>query len=78
MGVSVSAKASGNTSRITLLDDQGDITYVGKAAPSSATSAPVWQVFRLQEVGSIFAVEFADGNDRFDNIWDDRASLSYS
>ena len=61
-----------------LLDEQGAITYVGKAAPNTQTSAPAWQIRRIQTVGSLVSVEYADGNNRFDKIWDDRASLSYS
>jgi hypothetical protein len=64
-------------STITLLDDLGTTQYVGKAAPRSSTAAPVWQIQRLQTTGTILAVQFADGNTNFDNVWDARASLSY-
>lgn len=55
------------------------ISYVGKAATSSATSAAVWQVSRLTSDGAGGVVlEYADGNASYDNIWDNRASLSYA
>lgn len=54
------------------------VTYIGDANPGTATSAAEWRIRRLTEVGDDVTVEWADGNDTFDNIWDDRASLSYS
>jgi hypothetical protein len=63
-----------------LLDDTeaGGISYVGEALPGAATSAASWRVKRLTETGPDVAVQWADGNGNFDNVWDDRASLSYS
>lgn len=56
-----------------------EITYRGDALPGSATSAASWRVqqMTMQSDGDI-AILFADGNDNFDNIWDNRLSLSYS
>lgn len=55
------------------------ISYVGYAAPGTATSAAAWQIKRLTTAadGGI-DVEVADGNLNFDNVWDNRASLTYS
>lgn len=62
----------------TLLDEaSSSITYVGKAVPASATSAAVWQISKLTTSAGDLSVEYADGGD-FSQIWDDRASLSYS
>jgi hypothetical protein len=62
------------------LDDAGSsITYVGEAAPGSANSAAVWRIKRLDEtVANDLTILWADGNSSFDNVWNDRASLSYS
>ena len=54
------------------------VTYVGKAAIGSATSADVWQIMKLGTSGSLTSTTWADGDSSFDNVWDDRASLSYS
>jgi len=54
------------------------VTYVGKAVPSTATSAATWQIQRLTSTASTLTVEWADGNDEFDNVWDSRAGWSYS
>lgn len=51
-------------------------TYMGEAAPGTATSAAAWRVSRLNQ--STSTIEYADGDGAFDNVWDDRASLSYS
>jgi len=63
----------------TLIVVAGDITYVGKAARSSATDVAVWQIKRINEVdANTTDVEWADGVDNFNKIWDDRATYSYS
>lgn len=51
-------------------------TYVGKAVPGTATSSAYWQIFRFETTGDLNKV-FADSNDKFDNVWDNRDSLSY-
>ncbi len=54
-----------------------DTTYIGKADIGSSTSASVWQIHKVDETsGNIFL--WADGNDNFDNIWDNRTSLTYN
>ena len=60
------------------LDSVGAITYVGEASPSSVESAAVWRIKRLDETGPDLDIVWADGNASFDNVWDDRAILSYS
>jgi hypothetical protein len=53
--------------------------YQGWAAPGSATSAAAWAIVRHTYTGALLtATEFADGNLNFDNVWDDRATLTYS
>jgi len=60
------------------LDDTStpNVTYIGKAIPGSLTSAAVWQVSKIDESSNL-AITFADGDSDFDNIWDDRTSLTY-
>lgn len=54
--------------------------YIGHAAPGTATSAALWRIQKLSYDASnrLTTIEWADGNGEFDNIWDDRATLSYS
>ena len=62
-----------------LIDEVSEsLTYIGSAAPGTSTSLSAWKISRLQITGSITALEFADGNKQYDNVWDNRASLSYS
>jgi len=78
--VSVTGNLSSSAQTLaTILDEATTlITYVGKSDPGVATSAASWQVQRLTSSASLLIVQFADGNSNFDNVWDNRASLSYS
>lgn len=53
--------------------------YHGLAYPGADKAAAVWQI-KLVTYGADgdVSVTWADGNAAFDNIWDNRASLSYS
>lgn len=59
------------------METVGNLTYLGTAPPGSSEADPVWQVKRLDK-SSGMVILFADGNDRFDNVWANRAGLSYS
>jgi hypothetical protein len=74
----VSAYSRTGRQEIVLLDEQPSVTYVGYASPSADQSSAVWKIKRLLTTGTVLAVEFADGNPAYDNIWNDRASLTYS
>lgn len=55
-----------------------DVTYVGKAVKGTATSASSWQIKKIDDtVTDVTTINWADNDDNFDNVWDDRASLSY-
>lgn len=60
-------------------DATPEVTYRGTALPGTATSASSWRVERItiQSDGDV-EILYADGNDSFDNIWDNRLALSYS
>lgn len=54
-----------------------NVQYIGRAVLGSLTSAPVWQIQKLNEnTGTV--ITWADGDNAFDNIWDNRELLSYS
>lgn len=53
------------------------VTYLGSAVPGTATSAAAWQIMEIDE-NSGTIITYADGNADFDNVWDNRESLSYS
>ena len=56
------------------------VTYVGKTDPGNAllTGSAVWAIQRIDETTADTIIAWADGNDLFDNIWDNRLALSYS
>ena len=55
----------------------GGITYVGEAVPNTATSAAGWRISKIEVVGTLTTITWAGGGGRFDQIWDNRASLTY-
>lgn len=57
-------------------DASTTVTYIGKALVGSTTSSAQWQIKKLDTTSGV-VINFADGNDQFDNVWDDRASLTY-
>jgi hypothetical protein len=54
------------------------VTYVGVAAIASSEGGAVWKIKRITITGNVTDVKYADGNANYDNIWTNRASLSYS
>lgn len=73
---SASVTLVSETYDIRILKASSTVTYIGKAAKGSALSASVWQIKRIT-FGSQIAIEWADNDDLFDNIWNNCASLSY-
>ena len=59
-------------------EPDANTTYQGWAVGSTATSAANWMIRRVSKSGSITSILWADGDQLYNNIWDDRASLSYS
>lgn len=61
-------------------DSNGFTIYIGWAKPGADESRAHWRIV-LQEFdseGRITAKKYADGNLHFDNVWADRASLTYT
>jgi hypothetical protein len=55
-----------------------DISYLGLATPGTADSAASWLIFEVTETDSSTTMKLADGDSSFNNVWDDRESLTYS
>lgn len=60
------------------IDADGTTTYIGTASAGALESASAWRIKKMIETGSDITVTFADGNSNYDNIWDNRLSLTYS
>jgi hypothetical protein len=62
-----------------VVDEANETTvYIGEAAPGTVTSAASWRIKRINS-GTITAeILYADGDDSFNQIWDNRANISYS
>ncbi len=54
----------------------GDVDYVGEASIGTATSAASWRVKKIDSTTGVI-IQWA-GTGVFDQVWDNRASLSYS
>jgi hypothetical protein len=65
------------TTKITY--SSGNMEYLGKADIGANTATSVWQIKKMvyDVDGNLTDIQFADGDDVFDNIWDNRESLSY-
>lgn len=56
----------------------GTVMYIGRSQPGVATSAAKWQITKLTfTAGNFTGQKWADGNGNYDNVWNDRASLTY-
>lgn len=52
-------------------------TFIGKAPTGLAQTESSWQV-KLINSGSTVDILWADGDENFDNVFSDRANLTYS
>ncbi len=69
---------SESTAQVEKIDDNANgNVYLGYAVPGSLSSDAVWKIQRISVSGVVTTLEWADGNTSFDNVWDDRTSLTY-
>ncbi len=64
--------------KIILDEPDASTTYVGEANHGTATTAAAWRIKKIVVSGTLTTISYAGGNDNFNKIWDDRASLAYS
>jgi YD repeat-containing protein len=83
MGITINRLYSevGKPQYTTLLDYDGSnkLIYIGLASPSSSTDTASWRISKLyyNSNSDISGMRFADGNSSFDNVWVNRATLTY-
>ena len=61
----------------TITETVGDVTYIGKAACGSSTARPVWQITRITAAGAVVTQEWAEGNGKFEHIFDHKDTITY-
>lgn len=52
-------------------------TYFGYSAPGIPTDKPFWKIMKMVETSILTTIKYADSNQLYDNVWDDRTSLTY-
>jgi hypothetical protein len=72
--------AQEDTNQLNVYIDEASstVTYFGWALPGASTSSAKFRIKKMTISGSVTTLLKADGNDDFDNVWDNRASLTYS
>lgn len=54
------------------------LIYVGYAQNvGQDESLERWKIKRIEQVGTVWEIKWADGDELYDNIWDNRGSLNY-
>ena len=77
-GVEVYRLRKGSANEALVMEDTGaGVLYVGLAPAGSSLSAPVWKIKQILTSGLVLRILWADGNGQYDNIWDNRAALTY-
>lgn len=60
------------------LDEVSDaLFYVGKALIGKVDSDPNWLIVRYTTTGVVLKSEYANGSEAFDQVWNDRTTLTY-
>jgi hypothetical protein len=57
-----------------------DNTYIGyvEDGRKSDTDQAIWRILKIETSGTVTTFKDADGEKKFNKIWDDRASYTYS
>ena len=56
-----------------------NLIYIGRSnSILSDTSVAEWRIYRYDSEAGTIVLIYADGNQNFDNVWDNRESLIYS
>lgn len=77
-GTSIYNGIANPTDYATRVDEvSATLSYIGKAPVGSATSSAVWQIAKLDTTSGMIKT-WADGDALFNNVFNDRATLTYS
>ncbi len=55
------------------------VTYIGKTYAGNSPAVAEWRIQRMtSDPSGSLVIEYANGSTAYDQVWNDRASLSYS
>lgn len=82
MNKTLQAGGTGGTGTPTKLpmredESQPGIVYKGYALPNARTGDPLWAIQKISRIDNQIIYEWANGNENYENIWDNRYALSY-
>lgn len=60
-----------------IVDDAPPYLYVCEAAIGALSTDAVWRVKRIETVSGVLITKYADGDSNFNNIANNRTSLTY-
>ena len=55
-----------------------NVIYKGWSSNIDDPASSLWAIQRISRVGDVVIYEWADGNQFYDNVWDNRVQLQYS
>ena len=71
---------SGGTSvKVPLREDESEpkTIYKGYASPNARPSDELWAIQKISRIDNEIIYEWADGDENYDNVWDNRYNISY-
>lgn len=60
------------------IDKQSNVIYLGYAPLGAGSSEPLWLIRAIETTGTERVFKWANGSYTNNQVWDDRASLSYT
>lgn len=61
--------------RIDIVDENN--VYLGWAEYGADESKPVWRIKNIKNNNGIWSEKYADGDELYDNVWNNRSILNY-
>jgi hypothetical protein len=58
-------------------ESQPNVIYKGYAVPNANTREAVWAIIKISRIDSQIIYEWADGDENYDNVWDNRYEIRY-
>lgn len=59
-------------------ESSSTLVYVGYALTSGADGAlDIWKIKKIEKIGTVWEIKYADGDEMYNNVWNNRFSLNY-